>query len=299
MVKGLKLVNRSRFSFLRERASERFWETALRRSSNDRHDFEFYVLPGDRIGNVTIANGLFERREIQALEHLLKLRRSGSEHSKPGIFLDVGANIGAYSVAFSSLFGQVIAFEPNPVVAHVLRANLAQNRCLNVNVVEKALGATATQASLFSIERWNVGMASLTPNKEAVEIAKVDVVRGDDFLKPLVQEGSRIELLKIDVEGHEPRALEGLLETLKAHQPLIAFEVRGTKLANEITDILSSAGYKYFYWIERPKWQPVMGRLGRVLELTWLGADIWLTPIQTFSETFYSMIVGSPTSFDS
>jgi FkbM family methyltransferase len=296
--KALKLVNRTRFSFLRERASEGFWEAALRRSRVGQ-DFEFYVLPGDRIGNTTISNGLFERHEIQALEHLLELRRSKDGHGKPGVFLDVGANIGAYSVALSSKFAEVIAFEPNPIVANILRANLAQNRRSNVRVVEKALGAEATKASLFSIERWNVGMASLTPSRDAEEIAKVDVVKGDDFLGGIIQQDTQIELLKIDVEGHEPYALKGLLNTLKTHQPLIAFEVRGAKAAEEITGVLTSAGYKHFYWIERPKWHAIMGRLGRVLELIWLGADIRLTPIQTFSDTFYSMVVGTPTPIES
>jgi FkbM family methyltransferase len=296
--KALKLVNRTRLGFLRERVSERFWEAALRRN-RDCQDFEFYVLPGDKIGNITISNGLFERREIQALEHLLKLRRSSDAYSGPGVFLDVGANIGAYSVVLSSLFAQVIAFEPNPIVANILRANVAQNRCLNVTVVEKALGAEATKASLFSIEKWNVGMASLTSNEEAEEIAKVDVVRGDDFLGNLIQQDVKVELLKIDVEGHEPYALQGLMNILKAHQPLIAFEVRGAKLSEEITGVLNSAGYRYFYWVERPKWRATMGRLGRVFELIWLGADIRLTPIQTFSDTFYSMVIGSPTPIDS
>jgi FkbM family methyltransferase len=295
--KALKLVKRTRLSFLRERALEGFWQFALRRNE-DSHNFEFYVLPGDKIGNITISNGIFERREIQALEHLLKLRRSREAYAKPGVFLDIGANIGAYSVALSSLFAEVVAFEPNPIVANVLRANLAHNRSLNVKVVEKALGAEATMASLFSIEKWNVGMASLTPTEKAEEIAKVDVVRGDDILGNLLRQNERIELLKIDVEGHEPQAFRGLINTLKTHQPLIAFEVRGAKLSEEITSVLNSAGYKFFYWVERPKWRATMGRVGRVIELCWLGADIRLTPIQIFSDTFYSMVIGSPTPVD-
>jgi len=134
------LVNRSRARFLWERVSERFWSAALRRTSAGR-DFDFYVRPGDLIGNLTIANGLFERYEIQALQYLIQLGRSKDPRSKPGIFLDIGANIGAYSVALSSQFAEVIAFEPNPIVANILRANLAQNRCRNVKVVEQALGA--------------------------------------------------------------------------------------------------------------------------------------------------------------
>jgi hypothetical protein len=162
------LVNRSRARFLWERVSERFWSAALRRTSAGR-DFDFYVRPGDLIGNLTIANGLFERYEIQALQYLIQLGRSKDPRSKPGIFLDIGANIGAYSVALSSQFAEVIAFEPNPIVANILRANLAQNRCRNVKVVEQALGAEPGRATLFSIEKWNIGMASLTYSKGAEE----------------------------------------------------------------------------------------------------------------------------------
>lgn len=291
------LVNRSRARFLWERVSERFWTAALRRTGAGR-DFDFYVRPGDLIGNITIANGLFERHEIQALQYVVQLGRSKDPHSKPGVFLDVGANIGAYSVALSSRFAEVIAFEPNPIVANILRANLAQNRCLNVKVVEKALGAEPSRATLFSIEKWNIGMASLTSSEGAEEIATVDVVRGDDLLADLVQQGVRVELLKIDVEGHEPYALQGLMNTLRVHKPLIAFEVRGTDLAKEITRILTSAGYRYFYWVERPKRRAIMGRLGRVLELIWLGANIQLTPIETFSDTFYSMVLATAAPID-
>jgi FkbM family methyltransferase len=291
------LVSRSRARFLWERVSERFWTAVLRRTRVGQ-EFDFYVRPGDLVGNITIANGLFERREIQALQHIVQLARSKDPHSKAGVFLDVGANIGAYSVALSSWFAEVIAFEPNPIVANILRANLAQNRCPNVKVVEKALGAEPARATLYSIEKWNIGMASLIPAEGAEEIASVDVVRGDDLLADLVQQGVRVELLKIDVEGHEPHALQGLMSTLTAHQPLIAFEVRGADVAKEVTRILTSAGYRYFYWVERPKRRAIMGRLGRVLELIWLGANIQLTPIETFSDTFYSMVLATAAPID-
>ena len=93
------------------------------------------------------------------------------------------------------------------------------------------------------------------------------MIRGDDLLANLIQKGVRVELLKIDVEGHEPHALQGLISTLTAHQPLIAFEIRGADAAEEIKRVLASAGYRYFYWVERPKWRAIMGSPRRVLEL--------------------------------
>ena len=139
--------------------------------------------------------------------------------------IDVGANRGSVLAHMVRLApaGRHVAFEPLPDLA----ASLAQ-RCPQVDVRSVALSNRTGRAvfvrrpdpALSSLEsvpedpRWrDVGL-------EAAQRIEVEVARLDDVLP----DGLRPAFLKIDVEDHEYQVLEGALETLREHRPLVAFE---------------------------------------------------------------------------
>ncbi|MEY2499389.1 MAG: hypothetical protein QOD12_2945 [Verrucomicrobiota bacterium] len=131
---------------------------------------------------------------------------------RPGMqVIDVGANLGLYSLLLSGLVGNtgsVLAFEPEPNLFAILRENCARNGATNVRVFPYALGRASGHASLqrsaFNSGDNRLGYAS--PTHEAVE---VQVEKFDD-LHP----DSRPDFVKIDVQGHELGALLGMEQAL-------------------------------------------------------------------------------------
>lgn len=152
-----------------------------------------------------IANGIFEPEETRSILNLIK----------PGDrFLDIGANVGYYTVLAAECVGstgQVISIEPDDTNFEILDANTRiwqqQGR---VKIYRYALSDQAGESQLF-LSSHNSGMHRLYSSVVCTgETIQVSVVRGDDLqLAPL-------DLVKIDIEGFEPRALRGLQETLKA-----------------------------------------------------------------------------------
>lgn len=130
-------------------------------------------------------------------------------------FVDIGANIGLYSLhAFRHMppGSTIVAFEPAPATAAKLRVNLALNGAEAVHVIEKAVGPAETVLRLYKVNRVNAGQNSLherlkTDQGEGFDVA-VTTLKG-----ALDQLGiDRIGALKIDVEGFEDQALLPYLE---------------------------------------------------------------------------------------
>lgn len=134
---------------------------------------------------------------------------------KNAFILDIGANIGAYTVPLAHAAGEgsrLIAFEPNPVMIGRLGHNIRLNDLGHVIRIEGcALGAEAGEAVLNFRAR-NFGQASLNPIRKRVRSGGTIVpIRAlSDFAHEA--DGHDISLLKIDVEGAEVEALCPLLD---------------------------------------------------------------------------------------
>jgi FkbM family methyltransferase len=150
------------------------------------------------------------------------------EHIKPGaICLNVGANVGIYSLQlafWSAPTGQVIAFEPNPATAEILRRHVELNGLQGrIQVVQQAVAAKPGIASFFA--QGTEGMSRLgAPNlslHEAREI-QVEVTTLDDFCN---KESVGPEWVLIDVEGFEVAVLTGFRKTLESYSPGLVVEM--------------------------------------------------------------------------
>lgn len=160
---------------------------------------------------------------------------------------DIGANVGAVSVAAARRCRRVVAFEPDPRSLPVLRANLDANHLVNVTVIDRALGSAATRAVLYQAESGNTGMTSLLADRAARGgRAEVQVMRGDD----LVAERPELfpTVMKIDVEGAEHAVLGGLTAVLGSGRVrAIVFEdgrtADGSPANGEVVRLLTAASY--------------------------------------------------------
>jgi FkbM family methyltransferase len=125
----------------------------------------------------------------------------------PGdVFVDVGANCGAFTLFASRMLGRsgrVIAIEPMPEMFSRLRFNVAANALPNVQIFETAVGPQAGTATLY-VDELRRGFSSLA----AVEGYTPTTVPVDTLQAVITQAGvDRIDALKIDIEGYEDRAL--------------------------------------------------------------------------------------------
>jgi FkbM family methyltransferase len=168
--------------------------------------------------------------------------------SQSSVFLDVGANIGLYTLSLAARHPslRVVAFEPVPRVAEALRRNVSLNGLANVTVCSAAVsdrngtdllyvppGGVPLEATL--LEGLRIGT---TP----VEVTAVTIDKAvNDLELPVV------DLVKIDVEGCELAVLQGAARTIADHHPTIVCEVlHGVGTGTAIADYLRPLGYDFF-----------------------------------------------------
>jgi FkbM family methyltransferase len=161
-------------------------------------------------------------------EDYLKLMK---QHCDPGAtILDIGANVGSHTVYFSKFMDPRIIYsiEPIPKAYKMLLANIALNYCHNVNVdhVGLALGNQNCIGYPYVIYgKDNLGSTRLIPEPlqrqhEFEAFDPVRVVTGDSLFSNI-----QVDFIKMDIEGMEMVALEGLRETITRCRPKIFIEV--------------------------------------------------------------------------
>jgi FkbM family methyltransferase len=133
---------------------------------------------------------------------------------QPGdVLVDVGANIGYYTLLGSKLVGpagKVVAIEASPRTYASLQQNIERNRAENVRAVNAAASNQRGTVQVFAGTPDNIGGTSIMPRHGAVE-ATVDAFPLADLLDS--EELARASVIKIDVEGAEAFVLRGLLDS--------------------------------------------------------------------------------------
>ena len=197
----------------------------------------------DIISRKIMIDGMFERNELIALKSFLV-----SEPNPREICLDIGGNIGNHAVFFSGLFEQVISFEPN----HKTYQLLALNAGLADNITAVNLGLSDQTDTLPArAKHLNLGGAQITDAAKAN--TEFSVMALDEYLQNKAPRP--INLIKMNVEGYELKALQGATETLQKHQPILVleFHVKKDKTKTDgILSFLAAQGYGYAH-IFKPK----------------------------------------------
>ncbi len=166
---------------------------------------------------------------------------------------DIGANTGVYSLVAKSLNpkAKVYAFEPSDNtfnrMAYNNKLNGFDTQCEKVGVSKKTGVET-----FYDVPEVNQTSASLSPDKlkntkgftgEIVEY-KVETVRLDDYIENHKIDG--IDLMKLDIELHEPEAIEGLGKYLAKFEPIIIIEILRDSVADQLNQLFELNNYLIF-----------------------------------------------------
>ena len=206
----------------------------------------WWLAEGSALDHKLIYNE-FERMETEFVKRLLRRNMT---------VVDAGAHHGLYTLLASKRVrwhGRVIAVEPSPRECARLEKHLRLNRCSNTDLVACALGEDPGEMDLYLVDGVQDWCNSLRPPAvdEPVRTIRVSVRRLDDVLEKLGV--SKVDFLKLDVEGAELSVLYGAMKLLhRESRPAILAEVQDTRTqpwgyaAREIIQFLIRMDYRWF-----------------------------------------------------
>ena len=197
----------------------------------------FWFNTSDREVGVAMAMGAYKPATIRIIRNLVR----------PGMrCIDLGAHSGFFTCLLAQCVGEsgrVHAFEPMPAVHDLLARNVQENQ-MAARVTGYRLAASNKPAALEASVLSNMVVLGAI---EGAEKTTVQSVRVDDIVH------EPVDFIKMDIEGHEPSALQGMSGIINAHHPIIVTEANeywlrtfSNSSANAYLDSLLSLGYDVY-----------------------------------------------------
>ena len=217
----------------------------------------FYMLltPSEHIQQQLFWYGHYEKTLGDLVKKILK----------PGdVFLDIGANIGYFSMlaANKEPTSKIFSFEPVRKLFQKLEENILVNNMSNITAVNIAIGDTDEEKELFISAADNLGMSSFQPPENYS--GKKEIVKVVSIYRWFKTAGlSRIDLVKLDIEGSELAALKGMQEVLQNFKPVVIAEINPETLRlfnlkpADICEFLSKLDFSGYLISERGKLEQV------------------------------------------
>jgi FkbM family methyltransferase len=209
---------------------------------------------GYGVGHQIFENSYFDPEEVDLVLSLLNLRK---QYFGEGVFgIDCGANIGVHTIEWAkhmSKWGKVIAFEAQERIFYALAGNVAINNCFNAQVIYAAVGANEGSLSIPDIDYnkpSSFGSLELKqcPENEFIGQAVDYSPEATKTIKMISIDSlqlTRVDFIKIDVEGMEFEVLDGAKNTIERFYPQMLIEtikIDEQKLKQQ----LEGCGYKLY-----------------------------------------------------
>jgi FkbM family methyltransferase len=208
---------------------------------------ELYIRPNEELSRAVYVSGTYEPGSLLAMKRLLP---------EQGVFIDVGANVGLYSLLAArwvGASGRVFSFEPSEREFRHLTAHLQLNRLENVVAIRRAVVDRCGSIELRVAEFPHAGHN--TTNKTFVYSDVVsshsEVVEGTTLDHFAAEAGlDRVDLVKVDVEGGEQSVLAGAARLLHHLRPSWIIELTSgpsnEQAAPESLGLFFDAHYRVF-----------------------------------------------------
>ena len=190
------------------------------------NDLKIFLEPSDELSRVLMITGLYEPQTMIALQELL---------SKGGTFVDVGAHCGCYTLFAASCVGPagvIVSFEPSSREFSRLTANVALNGLTQVDTRENAITDAPGPIELLIAEALYAGHNTTGARfaHDGVRTDRIAQVAGTT-LDLALADLARCDVIKLDIEGGELRALQGASNTIERFRPALVIEIFGAALA--------------------------------------------------------------------
>lgn len=198
---------------------------------------------GYKIENEIFWLGLNEGFEKESIKLWIELCKNSN------VIVDIGANTGIYSLIAKSVnpSAKIYAFEPVKRVYQKFRENIDLNK-YEVVSFEKAVSDSDGEAIIYDTDTEHV--LSVTVNKNLrnsttlVVETKISTITMNSFIKENGLE--KIDLIKIDVETHEPEVLKGFNEYLVKFKPILLIEILNDEIGEKVFEIVKDLDYLFF-----------------------------------------------------
>lgn len=188
--------------------------------------------------------GFHEFREFAFLHRYLKSNM---------VFVDIGANQGEYALfaAKRLIYGTVLAFEPLPSIREVFIENISLNGFKNIQVFDFGLSDKPGTLMIHEIEDTHEGLATLylgerkSKQSFAVQLQSFDKILETTHL-------TRLDFIKLDIEGGELKALQGSIGAISKFKPVIMVEINEQTYRaagyskGEVSAFFEKLGYKAY-----------------------------------------------------
>jgi FkbM family methyltransferase len=174
---------------------------------------DFWYRADDKFIGQRIALGKYEKYETAIMLGQLNIN---------SIVVDVGANIGYYTLQMAQRAKKVYAIEPNKICFEILKKNVKENNLKNVVLINKAAGDKKEKKYLMRDEE-NLGNSKIQSNPTKSPFDKGDFVLTETLDNILINE-QYISLIKIDTQGYEPEVIKGAKNIIKRNRPILFLE---------------------------------------------------------------------------
>ena len=226
-----------------------FFDGKFKVKVNNQHYFYMnqYNTHGYNIEDDMFWLGLSQNnREKQSLDLWQKLS------AKSKVIFDIGANTGLFSLISKSVNpeSQVYGFEPIDRTFQKYAANCRVN-AYDVHCEPLALSDKTGVGYIYDLPVENLYSATLNQNFSDNHHERIGQIKTNIATKTLsdyIEEKGikRIDLMKIDVEMHEPEVLEGMKDYLKQFQPTILIEILSDEIGAKVQNLLRGIDYLFF-----------------------------------------------------
>jgi len=191
------------------------------------------------------------------------------------VCIDLGSNIGYYAVIESNIIGKsgkIFAIEPSPINFLALKLNLENQKKNNFSAYNIAIGNKNEEMEFIISTKSNWSKVRMNNEKinSTDKIIKIPVKTLDTFVNE--NNITKIDILRMDVEGFEYNIILGANETLEKFKPKIFVEIHkmylGKEKTCEIFKDLKNKGYEIKYYIPRIYDSPIIGKLKDIKKIS-------------------------------
>jgi FkbM family methyltransferase len=180
-----------------------------------------------------------------------ELREWPGKTNQRRIFIDIGANIGKYTLIASNIFkySNILSIEANPVTAELLRKNINLNNLEQKVLINQVAVGSFEGEVIIQSDRHHLGGGNIVSLKDVKTISmdesfRVKLCTVDSIFEKTSLSPKDIDFIKIDIEGMEKSALEGMVSILSNMSKGSAIMIEISQNKDQVKKMLSDYGFE-------------------------------------------------------